>query len=122
MLETIIGLGIIALTYAYIYSKMPEENTSFRMLFLGLSLASIMTIAWTVYSSPNQASSFTMITIGNTTTITPIENTGTNTLYLSFFYIQIVVFFFVLFMLLIGIFKSNIPTEEQKTNKEIGAV
>jgi hypothetical protein len=122
MLETIIGLGIIALAYAYIYSKMPEENTSFRMLFLGLSLVSIMTIAWTIYSAPNQVSSFTMITVGNTTTITPIADAGNDGLFLKYFYVQAAIFGFVLIMLLLGIFKNNIPTEEQKTQKEIGAV
>lgn len=122
MLETLIGLGIIASVYAYLYSKMPEENTSMRQLFLGLSLISIVTLAWMIYNAPNTPTSFEIITIGNTTTITPTPNSGTDGITMPFFYAQVIVLFLVLTLILLGLLKNAIPSAEQKTQKEIGGV
>jgi len=52
MLEWVIGLGIIAFIYSYLYAKTPEKNIPLRIFFLMLSLWTITLLSYTVFKSP----------------------------------------------------------------------
>ena len=67
MLELIIGLAAISFIYAYLYSKTPENNQAFKLLFLALSLFSIVLLVWLMYNVPTEKVVYKYDSSGNFT-------------------------------------------------------
>lgn len=135
MMDWMIGTGIIAFIYVYLYASVKQNaeglqegdtkdyyTQGIKLLFLSLALFSMLLISWAMYITPNMTSSFNVTTVGNQTTITPIPNEMTDSL-LVYFQANLTVAVIIIGLSILFFFKDMLmDMEASRKRKEVGGV
>lgn len=122
VLEVVVGLAGIAFIYAYLYANSPKENTWFKILFLFLSLFTIIILTWSIvygqsvtYNYFYDAGTATLFLNGTeNTTISDNMQPLLSTYFTGNMWVVITLLFIIVILFLVSLFSEFTKKKQEK--------